>query len=218
MARPILGPAIGTLATRLGRVLAVIALVAAAVVSAPGGRAASHDITIRDTGFDPASLTVVAGEPVTWTNATKSEHTVTAVDGSFDSGPIGPGEAFGHVFDTPGTFAYQDTMTPALAGTITVTPAPPTPVTSGPPAPTPPAGTLPPNFSPFPSAGPVATPTPVPSLAAPTPTPAPSAAPAGGDNGGVGGLIPTVVIVVVVGGIGGYLVRAVAGPRGRPPR
>lgn len=214
MARPVLGPGIGSLAARLGRMLAVIALVAAAAATAPGGRAASHDITIRDTGFDPASLTVVAGEPVTWTNATKNEHTVTAVDGSFDSGPIGPGEAFGHVFDTPGTFAYQDTMTPALAGTITVTPAPPTPVATGPPAPTPPAGTLPPNFSPFPSTGPIATPAPAPSLAAPTP----SAATVGGDNGGLGGLIPTVVIVVVVGGISMYLVRAVAGARGRPPR
>lgn len=227
MARPVLGPGAVAVATRLGRLLAVIAVVAAGAVTAPHGLAASHEITIRDTGFDPSSLTVVAGEPVTWTNATASQHTVTAVDGSFDSGPIGPGEAFGHVFDTPGTFAYQDTLTPALAGTITVTPAPPTPVTSGPPAPTPPAGTLPPNFSPFPSVGPVATPTPEPT-AAPSPTPAtpapaPSAAPGGGTPD-AGSVISTVAVVVVVGGIATYLARVFVGPRttsgpkGRLPR
>jgi plastocyanin len=127
--------------------------------------AASHEIAITDTGYAPETVTVFVGEPVTWTNESNEAHTITSDEGSeLDSGTIQPAEAYGHVFDAPGTHTYHcDRHPDEMAGTIVVEAAPATSEPSGS-EPIPPAGTLPPNFSPFPSTG--------------TQPPSPSASPA----------------------------------------
>lgn len=51
-------------------------------------------------------LTVKAGTTVSWVNQDDQQHTVTAVDGSFDSGFLTQGEVFSHTFDTPGEYEY----------------------------------------------------------------------------------------------------------------
>lgn len=112
-------------------VLAFVAGTPAAMV-----RADEHEIAIRNTGFAPDSTTVRVGEPVTWTNATSIEHAILTADGMLDSGPIGPGEAFGHVFVTSATVHYLDAGNPRVRGTIVVTAAPVT-GSSGPVAPMP---------------------------------------------------------------------------------
>ena len=131
--------------------LFAMALLAVSAAAAATALAADRDVAIRDTGFDPPTITVLTGEPVTWTNATSADHTVTTDDRTLDSGPIGPGEAYGHVFDTPGTFAYRDTGGSGFSGTVVVEAAPVTPRPSGSLQPSPPAGTLPPDFSPLPA-------------------------------------------------------------------
>jgi plastocyanin len=200
-----------------GERLFVAAVASAAVIAGALGlapsptTAASPEITIVDGAFEPETLTVLAGEPVTWTNRGTSSHTVTFDDGSLDSGPIAPGEAFGHVFEAAGRFAYHCAIHPAMVATIIVKAAPVTAVPSGSLAPTPPSGTLPPNFSPFPSTGPM--PTPSPTLAAPaTPTPGSG----GGDGGGLGGFLGTAAVVILIGGVTAFLVRAFARGRRRP--
>lgn len=124
-------------------------------------RAKDASITIKDYAFDPDPVTITAGSVVTWTNTSGQNHTVTSDTGdTLNSGPIGPGEAYGNLFDTPGTYAYHCAIHPdRMKGTIIVKAAPKTPVPSGLPSPTPPPGTLPPNFSPHP----VQTPPPLPS-------------------------------------------------------
>jgi nitrite reductase (NO-forming) len=53
------------------------------------------------------SLMVALGTTVTWTNRDPGQiHTVTAVDGSFDSGFMSEGQTFSYTFDTPGEFEY----------------------------------------------------------------------------------------------------------------
>jgi plastocyanin len=142
---------------REGRAVAsVIATILLAVAGGLAGAghvlAASHDIAIVDFEYEPAALTVLTGEPVTWTNASTRDHTVTSDQGTeLDGNPIQPGEAYGHVFETAGTFAYHCEIHPdQMKGTITVEAAPATSIPSGSPEPTPPSGTLPPNFSPNP--------------------------------------------------------------------
>ena len=122
-------------------------------------RADAFDVDIADYSFTPANLTVHVGEPVTWTNQAGRNHTVTSDDGSeLDSGDIGPGEAYGHVFEAAGTYKYHCSIHPdRMQGTVTVVAATPAPSTNATPEPTPPTGTLPPNFSPFPSLGPIET-------------------------------------------------------------
>jgi plastocyanin len=67
-------------------------------------------------GFNPHTITVTAGETVVWVFETGS-HSVTADDGSFDSGvrdhntagvkPLGTKATFFHEFDTPGQYPYH---------------------------------------------------------------------------------------------------------------
>jgi plastocyanin len=182
-----------------GAVVGTALVIALGAVVAPSALAADHEITIRDTGFDPATLTVLTGEPVTWTNAASADHTVTTDDQTLDSGPLGPGEAFGHVFDTPGTFAYHDTGTSGFTGTIVVRAAPVTPRPGGSLPPTPPPGTLPPNFSPLPApsvGGPVGSGGQAGASAAPT-----SASTSGGDF-----TVPIAIIAIVIAGVAATLV------------
>lgn len=51
-------------------------------------------------------LTIKAGTTVTWTNEDAMMHTVTAVDGSFDSGYLNEGDTWSYTFDTPGEYEY----------------------------------------------------------------------------------------------------------------
>ena len=62
-------------------------------------------------GEDPADysvnvLTIPVGTTVTWTNEDSTMHTVTAVDGSFDSGFFDNGDSWSYTFDEPGEFEY----------------------------------------------------------------------------------------------------------------
>ncbi len=107
--------------------------------------------TIRaiDFAFQPATLTVAAGSRISFANAGTAPHTMTAVDGSFDSGVVSGGGRWGHTFSVPGTFGFLCSLHPQMVGTIRVTdssgqaPAPaPTPgPTATLPRPTAPPGT-----------------------------------------------------------------------------
>lgn len=78
-------------------------------------------INILDYGFRPATLEVQAGTEVTWHNNDVLIHTVTADDGSFNSGALRPGASFTHTFEEPGTYEYFCAIHPAMTGTIVVT-------------------------------------------------------------------------------------------------
>lgn len=58
--------------------------------------------------FSPSVITVIVGvnNTVTWTNEDTSIHTVTATDGSFNSGNISPGTSWTYIFSTPGNYSY----------------------------------------------------------------------------------------------------------------
>ena len=78
-------------------------------------------VDIHNFSFDPASLSVAAGTTVTWTNSDTVPHTVTATDGSFDSGTLQPGTTFSQTFADAGSFDYVCNFHPNMKGTIVVT-------------------------------------------------------------------------------------------------
>lgn len=51
-------------------------------------RGAEVRVDIKNLAFNPASITVRAGDTVTWTNSDSMAHTVTADNGEFDSGNL----------------------------------------------------------------------------------------------------------------------------------
>jgi plastocyanin len=70
--------------------------------------------------FDPADLTVAVGSTVTWHNVGNQEHSVTADDGSFDSGLTEPGSNYQRAFPKIGVYAYHCRPHPWMKATIHV--------------------------------------------------------------------------------------------------
>lgn len=85
-----------------------------------GTSSAAASVGIVNFAFSPTEFRVAVGTNVTWSNAGESGHTVTADDGSFDSGRIDPGASFSHVFDAPGTYAYHCAFHGSMKATVVV--------------------------------------------------------------------------------------------------
>src|SRR3954466_431010 len=82
------------------------------------------DVAIVDAAYQPGSILVQAGDTVTWTNTGSTPHTVTADDGSVDSGPLAPGASFSQTFPAAGLFTYHCAIHPQMTGAVTITRAP----------------------------------------------------------------------------------------------
>jgi plastocyanin len=64
-------------------------------------------VTVVDDSFDPEIIVVPVGTTVTWTHRGKSPHSITADNGSFDSGRLGPGGRYSFTFRQPGLHPYH---------------------------------------------------------------------------------------------------------------
>lgn len=96
-------------------------------------------VSVGDNFYDPATVSIQAGNTVVWTNEGTLLHTVTADDGSFNSSfDLMPGSEYTHLFTQPGTYAYSCLIHGApQVGTIIVLGDTPAPTA----APTPPPAT-----------------------------------------------------------------------------
>ncbi len=109
--------------------VAAVALTGAALPSMTLAQSAPASVSIVEPsptdimnwGLDTPNVTIAAGQSVAWTNTGAQVHTVTADDGSFDSGSIASGSTSSLEFDTPGTFTYHCTPHPWMKATVTVT-------------------------------------------------------------------------------------------------
>ena len=82
--------------------------------------AGGADVRIASFAFDQPTLTIGAGQTVTWANTDSVPHTITSDDGKWDSGTIQPGATFRRTFDQPGTYAYHCSMHPYMKATVVV--------------------------------------------------------------------------------------------------
>ena len=80
----------------------------------------TSDVEVVDFGFSPPSVQIAAGDSVRWVNSGVAPHTVTAQDGSFDSGYLHRGEQFTRVYGREGTFPYLCSLHPGMVGTVVV--------------------------------------------------------------------------------------------------
>jgi plastocyanin len=94
--------------------------------SAAHAAPATRQINVVNFSYSPSSLPVQEGDTVVWTNHGSVDHTVTADNGSFNSGSLSPGQSFSHTFTTAGVVAYHCLFHGAaggigMSGRITVT-------------------------------------------------------------------------------------------------
>jgi plastocyanin len=101
-----------------------IAISTLALVLAAPASSATTTISIKRTGFVPASVTINHDDAVTWKNNDTIDHQVVANGGSFASPILKPGKSWTRTFRTGGTFRYHDSLHPALKGTLVVRGAP----------------------------------------------------------------------------------------------
>jgi plastocyanin len=104
------------------RLLLLLVIVPTFLVAAAAVAASSTAVSITSSGFRPISVTVAAGDNVTWTNNDAVRHQVVANNGSFSSPVLSAKQSFSHTFRTGGTFGYHDGLHPALKASITVVP------------------------------------------------------------------------------------------------
>jgi plastocyanin len=99
---------------------------AAALIAAVGlAGAATVTVTVKSSGFSPATVTLNYKDAITWKNGDSADHQVVANDGSFASPILKAGQSYTHTFTTAGTFPYHDAIKSSLKGTIHVKGPPP---------------------------------------------------------------------------------------------
>ena len=101
-------------------VAAAFAVALAPMAAVPARAATEHIVDIRDMTFAPRTLTIAAGDTVTWTNSDSMPHTATSEDDAFDSGNLDEGQSFSFTFTEPGTYEYVCGIHPRMTGTIVV--------------------------------------------------------------------------------------------------
>jgi plastocyanin len=79
-------------------------------------------VNMTSPGYSPQQIVVVIGfnNTVTWINNDNVPHTVTAKDGSFDSGNLNSGQSFTYTFTAPGNYSYYCSYHSWMTGTVTV--------------------------------------------------------------------------------------------------
>jgi plastocyanin len=77
-------------------------------------------VAIEAFTFAPPTITAKVGQKVTWRNHDPAEHTVTAEDGSFDSGTMAQNGTFKAALDQPGEYRYSCALHPGMKGTVVV--------------------------------------------------------------------------------------------------
>ena len=126
------------------RLLGVAHLGTIAILACASPAGPPKAMTIKGSAFTPASLEVVKGTTVTWTNEDTFPHTVTtgiapptfqplpsgasptpfqslsSGDGRVSSGRIEPTRSFSFTFNEAGTHNYFCAVHPAMLATITV--------------------------------------------------------------------------------------------------
>lgn len=101
-------------------------LALAAILVCLGLAAAASAVTevqIHDFEFVPATVVIMKGENVKWTNVGQVLHTTTSDTGKWDSGELSHGQTFEFTFNNTGSFAYHCNIHIAMKGSVRVTEA-----------------------------------------------------------------------------------------------
>lgn len=103
------------------RAVLAIGALTVGLVAIGSTAALAASVSAVDFHFQPQTVTISAGESITWTNNGQSPHTATG--NGFNSGNLNPGQSYSHTFSAAGTFAYHCIyhQSQGMVGTIIVT-------------------------------------------------------------------------------------------------
>lgn len=89
--------------------------------AAPTGPAEkAGSVTISDFKYDPPVIQATAGSEIKILNEDTAQHTITAEDGSFDSGTVLGGDEGSVTVDQAGTYEYFCNFHPYMKGSVEV--------------------------------------------------------------------------------------------------
>ncbi|MFF5138396.1 plastocyanin/azurin family copper-binding protein [Streptomyces sp. NPDC013157] len=112
------------LTTRIPRILLAALLSTGAVtfLGAPQASAAGHQVVMSGYAFVPRSLTITAGDTVTWVNQDQAPHDVKTTSGpaSVHSPMLNKGGTWSYTFTTAGTYGYVCTVHPGMTAQLMV--------------------------------------------------------------------------------------------------
>jgi len=85
----------------------------------------ANAVNMQGFAFVPQTLTVSAGQSVTWTNLDSVTHQILADPGQaaiadFSSPNMAQGGTYSYTFNTPGTYTYHCSIHPSMKGTVVV--------------------------------------------------------------------------------------------------
>jgi plastocyanin len=103
--------------THVAAIVASLALLALPLIA----YAATSTVSVKDFSFQPKTITVRAGDTITWTNNDTTTHTATST-GNWDTGGFAPGTSRSITFATAGTYQYFCLLHSIMFGTVIVLP------------------------------------------------------------------------------------------------
>jgi plastocyanin len=112
------GASLAAMATAVASAAVAVAVALGAAPASAGP--ATQPVTIEFQAFTPPQLDALPGDTVQWSNPSVRTHTVTADDGSFDSGELPSGSGFARAFDSPGVYTYHCTIHAGMFGEVDV--------------------------------------------------------------------------------------------------
>jgi len=106
----------------------ILTLIAFAAFAGAGhaNAATTKTVNIYGSAFSPKSVTITAGDTITWVNRDNDTHQVYGSGGRFVSPILKHGQSWSFVFNAAGSYTYKDELHSKLTGSITVKGAPPT--------------------------------------------------------------------------------------------
>ena len=86
----------------------------------PSGSSNVQAVNISDFLFAPKRIVVEAGTKLVWSNRDDAQHTATADDGSFDTGPLRRDQRASAILESAGAIPYHCDLHPFMRGEIVV--------------------------------------------------------------------------------------------------
>lgn len=88
------------------------------VTPQPADKGKIVEVAIENFSFNPASVEILTGDTVRWTNMDSATHTVRGP--TFESETLEKGDTYEFLFTDAGTYNYDCSIHPSMKGTVVV--------------------------------------------------------------------------------------------------